>query len=267
MDIGQHFTIFPDGYVLTGRSLEYNPAGIFGNNNNAICIENLGFFDEGEDELKVEQKQTIIGITVSLCKKFNLSINTNSIVYHHWFNFSGERNNGAGGNKTCPGEKFFGGNKVENCEAHFLPLIKNQLHKKTSENKDASILKYAIVTASRLNVRTGSHFSNPKAKDREALRMGAVVRVYKEENNWYKISKSSSHWISSRYTEEVNRYIVSATSLNVRSGPSTSYTAVGQVHKGEQVFVSETQGSWAKIATSDKWVHTNFIKNYSDSTA
>lgn len=262
MDMGQHFSIFPDGTILTGRSLEFNPAGIFGNNNNAICIEHLGFFDKSEDVMTAEHKDAIVEVTAVLCEKFNLPVTTNSIVYHHWFNFHGYRNDGAGGNKTCPGETFFGGNKVEDCETHFLPLIRQRLNNHSPTTKDSSILNYAMVTASRLNVRTGSHYTKPSAKDREALRQGAVVRVYKEENNWYKISKSSEHWISSRFTEKVNRYIVTATSLNVRSGPSTSYPAVGQVYKDEQIFIVEESNSWAQIALEDKWVHKNFIKEF-----
>ena len=51
-DIGQHFTIFPDGLILTGRSLEKSPACIYGQNANAICIENLGNFDLGGDQMR-----------------------------------------------------------------------------------------------------------------------------------------------------------------------------------------------------------------------
>ena len=54
-DIGQHFTIFPDGAVLLGRSLEQNPAGIVGANSGAICIECLGNFDKGKDEMSSAQ--------------------------------------------------------------------------------------------------------------------------------------------------------------------------------------------------------------------
>lgn len=262
MDIGQHFTIFPDGTIVTGRSLEFNPAGIYGNNKDAICIENLGYFDTGKDQMTTQQKNAIVEITALLCLKFNLPINTNAIVYHHWFHYFGFRNDGAGGNKNCPGESFFGGNKVNDCENHFLPLIRQQLDNYNPSNNDARILKYAIVTASRLNIRTGSHYTKPKANNREALRFGAVVRVYKEENNWYKISNSSQHWISSRYTTKVERYIVTATTLNVRSGPSTNFNKVGQVYKDNQVFIVEHSGDWAKIALEDKWVHKNFIKKY-----
>ncbi len=267
MDIGQHFTIFPDGVILTGRSLEYNPAGIFGNNQNAICIENFGFFDAGQDEMTKEQKESIVGLTAIFCEKFNLPIHTNSIVYHHWFNFFGERNDGAGGNKTCPGDTFFGGNKVQDCKDNFLPLVAKYLNRQSFTKTDTNITKYAMVTANALNVRTGSHYTNPRAKDREPLHLGAVIRVYKEENNWYKISKSREHWISSRFTTEVKRYVVTATSLNVRSGPSTSFPTVGQIYKGNQVFVNEIDGNWHQLSNENKWVHGNFLRAYNSSDA
>ena len=59
-DIAQHFTIFPDGIIVSGRNLEINPAGIYGANTGAICIECLGNFDKGGDEMTKEQKNSIV---------------------------------------------------------------------------------------------------------------------------------------------------------------------------------------------------------------
>lgn len=100
-DIAQHFTTFPDGMVMTGRSLEESPACILGQNANAICIENLGNFDLGKDTMTPVHHDTIIRITAKLCKRFRLPVNINSIVYHHWFHLStGERNNGIKNNSS-----------------------------------------------------------------------------------------------------------------------------------------------------------------------
>jgi hypothetical protein len=55
-DIGQHFSIFPDGKICTGRNLESTPACIYGRNANAICIENVGYFDTGKDTMTTAQK-------------------------------------------------------------------------------------------------------------------------------------------------------------------------------------------------------------------
>jgi hypothetical protein len=111
-NIGQHFTIFPDGMVMTGRGLETSPACIYNRNANSICIENLGNFDNGNDQMTMEQKEAIVKVTAAICNKLAIPINTDKIVYHHWFRLTdGLRNNGAGGNKSCPGTNFFGGNK------------------------------------------------------------------------------------------------------------------------------------------------------------
>ena len=87
-DIGQHFSTFPDGSILSGRALENSPACLFGQNANSICIEHLGNFDLGKDVMTPEHRETIVRMTAKLCGRFNLSINTNSILYHHWFDLS-----------------------------------------------------------------------------------------------------------------------------------------------------------------------------------
>ena len=123
-DIGQHFTIFPDGTILTGRSLDIAPACIYGANSGAICIENLGNFDAGEDEMADRQRSAIITVTAALCRRFGVPADTEHIVYHHWFDLStGKRTNGSGMTKTCPGTAFFGGNTVEAAQSVFLPEV------------------------------------------------------------------------------------------------------------------------------------------------
>lgn len=120
--IAQHFTIFPDGKIVTGRSLEDVPAGIKGANAHGVCIENLGNFDV--TEMTAEQKNTVICLTKLLLKKFNLIPSTSTVVYHHWYDLdTGVRTNGTGNTKTCPGAKFFGGNTVESCQKNLIPLL------------------------------------------------------------------------------------------------------------------------------------------------
>ena len=57
---------------MTGRSLNRSPACIRGNNSGAICIENLGNFDQGKDEMSVEQQGSVTGVTAALLKRFSL---------------------------------------------------------------------------------------------------------------------------------------------------------------------------------------------------
>ena len=259
MDIGQHFSIFPDGTVVTGRSLELSPACIYGNNTNAICIENVGDFDSGKDIMSSAQKDAIIKVSAAICKKFSIAVNTDKIVYHHWFNLStGERNNGSGGNKSCPGTAFFGGNKVVDCQNNFLPLINLVLSGGTIP-VSPTILKYAIVTANTLNIRTGAASTFPKAADRSPALLGAILRVYEEKNDWYRISFSQQHWVSSRYTDKVIKATVNANTLNVRSGPGTNFPKVGSYMQNQELFVIQKQNGWCKISLESKWVKEEFL--------
>ena len=80
-DIGQHITTFPDGMIIVGsRALERIPAGIKGNNKEAICIEHLGNFDKGNDEMTKEHKETVIQVNAALNLKFGLIPNVDHNV-------------------------------------------------------------------------------------------------------------------------------------------------------------------------------------------
>lgn len=256
-DIGQHFSVFPDGSILTGRSIEKSPACIYGNNANSICIENIGNFDSGQDEMTNEQKEAIVQVTAALCSKFSLSPNTNKIVYHHWFNLAtGERNNGTKNNKSCPGTNFFGGNKVNDCEQNFIPLVKNNIN---PNNPAITVLKYVYVTATSLNIRLDAGVNYAKATERNSVQYGAILRVYEEKNGWYKISSSAKYWVSGRYTQTVTRAVVNTDDLNIRSGIGTSFPIVGKLMKDQEVFIFKEKSGWVKIDIEQKWVNKKYI--------
>lgn len=126
-DIGQHFTIFPDGKICTGRDINSNPAGIYGANTGAICIECLGNFDKGGDTMTEAQKNAIVAVTKMLLDKFKLKAE-DGVTYHAWWTSSGNdlgdyvKGKSA---KTCPGTAFFGGNTLTAYEKNLMPLIKN----------------------------------------------------------------------------------------------------------------------------------------------
>lgn len=258
-DIGQHFSIFPDGTILTGRSLEQSPACIYGQNANAICIENVGNFDKGGDTMIPEQAASIIRVTALLCKKFNLPIDTNAIVYHHWFHLStGVRNNGSGGNKSCPGTNFFGGNKVADCEKNFLPLVKKELGNEL--NSISSIIKYVSVQADSLNIRIAPEASSAISSIQKNAQLGAILRVYEVKNGWYKISQSASMWVNGKYTKDLIKGTVSSDRLNVRSGPGTNYKIVDSLKKGDIIFLEKSEKNWSKLPLEEKYINHSYIK-------
>lgn len=259
-DLGQHFTTFPDGAVLTGRSLELSPAGIYMNNANAVCLEHLGDFDAGHDQMTVQQHDTIIRLTAALCKRFGIPVITDRIVYHHWFNLdTGVRNNGAGNNKTCPGTTFFGGNSVADCQAGFLPDVLASLTGQVNPLVQTDIKKYVCVTAGILNIREKPDGQSPKVSDREPATLGSILRVFDERNGWYKVSSSRDHWVSGKYTMNVVRATVNADILNVRSGPGTAFPVVASLLAGEELFIQKEESGWCKISMDDKWVKKDLL--------
>ena len=131
-DIAQHFTVFPDGLIVTGRSLAQNPAGIKGANSGAVCIENFGNFDAGYDKMTAEQADAIITLTAMLCKVFGLEPEM-AITYHAWWTAKGQAlgdYHPAKSAKTCPGTAFFGGNTRDAFLKNLLPRIKAAMQTK-----------------------------------------------------------------------------------------------------------------------------------------
>lgn len=256
-DIGQHFTIFPDGMIVTGRKLESAPACIGGNNSGAICIENLGNFDTGKDAMTQAQKDAIVGVTAALCKRFRVPVDTNGIVYHHWFNLdTGARNNGSGNNKTCPGQAFFGGNKNHHCTQQFLPIVSAAMGVSQPQAAVDPASGYGCVTADSLNIRASASASGARVG---AATLGAILRIHARSGDWLKISLSHEEWVNGRHVKTVRRARVNAATLNVRSGPGTQHPKVGQVRQGDEVFVHEEANGWCKIGLDARWVSRGFL--------
>jgi endonuclease/exonuclease/phosphatase family metal-dependent hydrolase len=88
-DIGQHFTLFPDGMWMIGRSLDKDPASIRGWNQGALAVEMVGNFDIGHDEMTDLQKQAIYEMTHFVVRELHLNA-----VFHRDHPDAG---------KTCPG--------------------------------------------------------------------------------------------------------------------------------------------------------------------
>ena len=146
-DIAQHFTVFPNGKIVTGRSLNSNPAGITGWNTGAICVEIYGNFDKGQDTMRDAQKKAVIMLYGELCKKFKLTPSTNTIRCHAWFTSGGTYLGDyypAKSRKSCPGTAFMGfGNSKSAIANNFIPLVKNYISggsTSTSTSNSASSL-------------------------------------------------------------------------------------------------------------------------------
>lgn len=250
-DIAQHFTIFPDGLIATGRSLEMNPACITGFNANAICIENLGNFDLNSDIMRQEQRMAVLRVTAALCKRFRIPANTDQVVYHHWFDLNtGERTDGKGVTKTCPGVTFFGGNKPEAAKANFIPQVAALLGVPPDAPAPV-VFWYGSVSIGSLNIRNAPSVSSKKIN---AAALGAVLRVYEEKEGWLRISAKKQEWVSAKFVVRVERGIVNANAVNVRSGPGVQFNKLGKVRKQDIVFVYAERNEWVKIGLDERWM-------------
>lgn len=144
-DIGQHFTLYPDGKWATGRGLNRNPASILGWNTGAIAVEMVGNFDKGYDVMTKAQQDAIYEVTEFAVEQMEL------IPRFH-------RDHPDAG-KTCPGsgidrDVFFAGftNFTENKLAEQAAKAKEEADKKALEEarKKAERIKELI---SKLDIR------------------------------------------------------------------------------------------------------------------
>ena len=161
-DIAQHFSIFPDGHIVTGRNLNKTPIGIRGWNTNAICCEIYGNFDKGHDKMTDVQKQAVIAFYGELCKKFNLTPSVSTVRPHCWFtaggNYLGDYNASKSA-KTCPGTNFMDiGNTKKAFVDKFYPMIKNYMNGEKSALAEPTTFKQYIAKpiVDELNCRKGA---------------------------------------------------------------------------------------------------------------
>lgn len=146
VDIGQTFTTFPDGTIMTGRSINSTPAAMVGFNTNGIGVENVGNFDKGGDTMTQAQKDTIVRAYAAMCKRFNLSPESN-IVYHGWATAGGTYLGtyiASRSAKTCPGTAFFGGNTRASYDANLKPLIIQAMNGTYAKEDDEVVKKIKI---------------------------------------------------------------------------------------------------------------------------
>jgi uncharacterized protein YraI len=277
-DIAQHFTIFPNGTVVTGRSLAKTTAiGIRGWNTNKICIEIYGNFDKGKDVMSEEQKQAVIAVYGELCKKFHITPSIATLRCHAWFtaggSFLGDYIPGRSA-KTCPGTNFMGfGNSREAIQNNFIPLVKNYMYgNSTSNTTNNTMTNFTVrVTSDTLNIRKGPSVSYGISGE---IGKGEVYTIVETQNGWGKL-KSGVGWINLNYTENTSNTTASASStvstgnfvvkvttslLNIRKGPGVSYDITGSVKKGEVFTIVETQNGWGKLKSGAGWISLGYTE-------
>ena len=122
----------------------------------------------------------------------------------------------------------------------------------SEEDTDDDTTSTYMVTASTLNVRIGPSTSYSKASYQ--LTSGELVAVVSVANGWAQLT--DGNYVSAQYLMAVTTsddgsattMYVTCRTLNVRTGPSTSYSKVGTLSRGTSVEVVGTYGDWAKLS-------------------
>jgi hypothetical protein len=203
-----NLVIFPDGMIGYCRPVNMIPGGLRRNMSHDVSICVLGNFSDGGDQLTSEQECVVLEILSYLCKKLDISPDTEHITFLNWYNqLTGEMDDTSGKidslHKSGPGVNFFGGLSAKSSETFLIPLlkVKYKLNKiPTSDRLNGRKVKQAIVTSDSLRVRD---LPQAEGLTLAKLRRGTIVPVYESMDGWMRISKKTSRWVSDRFVEIV----------------------------------------------------------------
>lgn len=138
--------------------------------------------------------------------------------------------------------------KVNNKTGYVYKRYLNDVKPDSEKDKDEIVeTKTVSITADSLNIRSGPGKNYKIIGD---LPRDATATVIGEPTGkWYKISYGNNYgYISSKYTKDVTKKVtITASSLNVRSGPGKTYKSLGILKKGKTATVVATAGDWYKI--------------------
>ena len=210
--IAQHFNIFPDGKITTGRHLNSTPIGIRGWNTNAICIEIYGDFDKGKDKMTSAQKKAVIALYGELCKRFDIPVNTNHIRPHCWFTAGGTflgKYDSSRSAKTCPGTNFMGYGCSPSGFAKFINKVKAYVNGEEApkeEDKDSFKQYLAKPTVDGLACRKGPGAEHDKVTMIDTDIAVTIVDEEKAKDGGTWLKCKSGYYVNKKYMEFV-RYI------------------------------------------------------------
>ena len=124
------------------------------------------------------------------------------------------------------------------------------------------------ISVSNLNMRTGpatSYASKGYVKP-------GTYTVTKESNGWGKLS-SNGYWVALKYAPKttasnpnngntgaasIYKVKVTATSLNLRTGPGTNYSSRGKAVKGALFDIVDTKDGWGQVSTTGAWIKLSY---------
>ena len=139
-----------------------------------------------------------------------------------------------------------------------------------SETSKAGVVS---ITSGKLNVRSNSTTSS---SIKATLDKGSYVTLISKSGSWWYVEYSNNNfgYCHESYIKTINSTVgyvnISSGSLNVRSGPSSSYSKVGNLYKNNIVLILETNGNWHKIlynGTKIGYVSKIYVSNKSSNSS
>ncbi|NLG33545.1 MAG: SH3 domain-containing protein, partial [Syntrophomonadaceae bacterium] len=115
---------------------------------------------------------------------------------------------------------------------------------------DNTMATSGYITGSVVNVRSGPGSDYPVSGN---LYQDTEVTILEKGNGWHKIQKNQLvGWVSSSLLkiEDPPTVRVKEDLVNLRSGPGTAYSRVGQAVKGDILTLLSSQGEWYQVSTS-----------------
>lgn len=123
------------------------------------------------------------------------------------------------------------------------------------------------ISVSNLNMRTGPATSYAS---KGYIKPGTYT-ITKESNGWGKLS-SNGYWVSLQYATKTSsssnngntssgtlyKVKVTASSLNMRTGPGTNYSSRGKAVKGALFDIVDTKDGWGQISTTGAWIKLSY---------
>ncbi|WP_180955405.1 SH3 domain-containing protein [Peribacillus deserti] len=112
--------------------------------------------------------------------------------------------------------------------------------------KSAGAETMTYESTANVNIRTGPSTSYATAG---TVAKGAQLNVVgSAANGWYQVKQDGlTGYVSPNYVQVTGLLYTTTSDLNVRTGPSTTYTAFGTVTKGAELSVTGKTNGWYKI--------------------
>ena len=114
-----------------------------------------------------------------------------------------------------------------------------------------------VSDAAGANVRAGA---GSTFKIVDALPNGTLVDIIGQNDRWLQIG--TDRWVAASLVQNINirrGTVVGTDTLNVRSGPATTFALVKRLSRGDEVQVFEAEGKWLRVGVGE-WVFQDFVQ-------